>query len=202
MCVSPHVFNPSPFGRGQKWSTGTRADKLVGGWYTSGIFTASSGLPLCVFAGSNYGALTAGTCAIPIQNPNFANSVHRSPGSGGIGTTGDPAQRGSGLNLFANPAAVFNNFRYPLMTQDGRFGFGALRGLPRWNLDLSVGKKTAITESVRIVFSFDFLNFLNHRELNDPNGGYPDLTDPAAFGVLTSQFGSPRTIQFGFRFEF
>lgn len=199
-----HVLNfywyyDLPFGRGQRWSVGGRADKLLGGWYTAGIFTASSGLPLCVFAGSNYGALTAGTCGIPIKPMDVKASVNKSAGSGGVGTTGDPARRGSGLNLFRDPKAVFDNFRYPLMTRDTRFGFGALYGLPRWNLDLSLGKKTALTESTRIVFSFDFLNIFNHRELNDPG---LDLTNPATFGVLGSQFGNPRTIQFGFRFEF
>ncbi|MBI3951772.1 MAG: hypothetical protein HY314_15090 [Acidobacteria bacterium] len=198
-------FYDLPFGPGQKWSTGNWADKVFGGWYNAGIVTASSGSPVCVYTFANYGALTGtnSSCAIPIRGTNFGNSVHKSAGSGGIGTNGDPAEGGSGLNLYANPEAVFNNFRFPLMTRDTRFGFGVLRGLPRWNLDLSLGKRTAITESVKLALGFDFINVLNHRELNDPTNDFNlDLTNPTAFGVFTSQFGSPRTIQFGFRVEF
>ncbi len=194
-----------PFGRGRRWSTTGAADKLMGGWYLSGIFTANSGLPLSVgqhaqvFGGDplNF-AVTAG--AIPIRKPNFGNSVHRGvTGSGGVGVTGDPARRGSGLNLFANPEEVFRSFRHVLISQDGRHGRGVLRGLPRWNVDLSIGKKTLVTESLRIVFSFDLINAFNHVEFNDPT---LSLLNPATFGVLTSQFGGPRAIQFGFRIEF
>jgi len=74
-----------------------------------------------------------------------------------------------------------------------------LRGLPRWNVDLSIGKKTAVTESLRMVFSLDLINALNHVEFNDPS---LSLTNPAAFGVLTSQFAGPRALQFGLRVEF
>ncbi|GBC81660.1 hypothetical protein HRbin10_00772 [bacterium HR10] len=194
-----------PFGHGRRWSAAGAADKLIGGWYLSGILTASSGLPLTVgqhaqvFGGDplNF-AITAG--AIPIRKPNFGNSVHRGvKGSGGVGVTGDPARGGSGLNLFANPEEVFRSFRHVLISQDGRHGRGVLRGLPRWNVDLSIGKKTAVTESARIVFSFDLINAFNHVEFNDPG---LSLLNPAAFGVLTSQFAGPRAIQFGFRFEF
>lgn len=194
-----------PFGRGRRWSTTGAADKLIGGWYFSGILTANSGLPLTVgqhaqvFGGDplNF-AVTAG--AIPIRKLNFGNSVHRGvTGSGGVGVTGDPARRGSGLNLFANPEEVFRSFRHVLISQDGRHGRGVLRGLPRWNVDLSIGKKTLVTESLRMVFSFDLINAFNHVEFNDPS---LSLLNPAAFGVLTSQFGGPRAIQFGFRIEF
>ncbi|RMG46504.1 MAG: hypothetical protein D6723_16940, partial [Acidobacteria bacterium] len=117
----------------------------------------------------------------------------------GVGTTGDPAQGGSGLNLFANPEAVFNNFRRALISQDRRDGRGVLRGQARWNMDLSLGKRTMITETVAVRFSFDFANVFNHVEFDDP-----DLTlqNPSTFGVLGSQFNQPRFIQFGLRFEF
>jgi hypothetical protein len=204
-----HVLNAYwyydlPFGRGRRFSSGTALDKLIGGWYTSGIYTASSGLPLTVEqhpqvwgASPNNLSITAG--AIPIRKPNFGNRVHRTPGSGGVGTAGDPARGGSGLNLFANPEGVFKSFRHVLISQDGRHGRGVLRGQARWNVDLSVGKKTAVTESVRIVFSLDLINAFNHVEFNDPG---LSLLNPAAFGVITSQFAGPRAIQFGFRVEF
>ncbi|MGH9817830.1 MAG: hypothetical protein ACRD6I_17295, partial [Candidatus Acidiferrales bacterium] len=91
----------------------------------------------------------------------------------------------------------------PLLTQDTRSGFGVLRGLPHWNVDFSLGKKTTVTERVGFVFTFDFLNVFNHVEFNNPS---TDLGDPSSFGVLNSQFGGsqngPRRIQFGLRVEF
>ncbi len=204
-----HVLNAYwyydlPFGRG-RFSAGTALDKLIGGWYMSGIFTANSGLPLTVGqhpqvwgASPNNLSITAG--AIPIRKPDFGNSVNRGvTGSGGVGTTGDPARRGSGLNLFANPEAVFKSFRHILISQDTRHGRGVLRGLPRWNVDLSIGKKTTVTESLRMVFALDLINAFNHVEFNDPS---LSLLNPAAFGVLSSQFAGPRALQFGLRIEF
>jgi hypothetical protein len=204
-----HVFNANwvydlPFGPGRRWGAGNRAGYLIGGWYLSGIGAASSGLPLTVVQSNQaWGGdplnLSAPSGAIPLVKPNFGASVHSGvAGSTGVGTAGNPATRGTGLNLFADPAAVFNNFRKIRLSEDGRSGRGVLRGLSRWNLDLSIGKRTAITEKVKTVFSFDFLNVFNRVEYADPA---LDLRNPAAFGVLTAQFNTPRAIQFGFRLE-
>jgi len=204
-----HVFNGSwyydlPFGQGGL-SSGNALDKVIGGWYLSGIFTANSGLPLTVdqhpqvFGGDplNF-AITAG--AIPVGKIDFKNSVKSGViGSGGVGVNGDPARRGAGLNYFANPEQAFKSFRHVLISQDARHGRGVLRGFPRWNVDLSIGKKTAITESARTVFSFDLINAFNRVEFADPG---MSLLNPAAFGVITGQFAGPRAIQVGLRFEF
>ena len=206
-----HVFNLGyfyqlPVGRGKKYAVGNPVlDRIVGGWYTSGIYTASSGLPLLVgtspeaFGGAQayFGGLPAG--ALPSRSGNdYSTTVNREiVGAGGIGTAG--GGRGSKLNIFANPESVYNSFRYLQLGQDGRHGRGVVRGLPRWNFDLSIGKKTAITERVGTTFTFDMINAFNHVEFNDPNTSY---LNRANFGVLTSQFAGPRQIQFGLRVEF
>jgi len=51
---------------------------------------------------------------------------------------------------------------------------------------------------MRVVFTFDLLNALNRLELADPT---LSMLDPSSFGVLTTQFNTPRFIQFGFRVE-
>ena len=198
-----------PIGRGRALSIDSAAaDKIVGGWYVSGIYTATSGAPQCVGGAGNFGGFLGETCAQPLSNfSTGGKGVHSGvTGSGNVGTIGDPATGGSGLNLFSDPEAVFNGLRRPLLSQDTRAGNEAIRGLSRWNVDLQVGKKTAITENVRIVFSFDLLNVFNHVELEDPCffgcGGNLTLSNPRNFGVLTTQFAEPRTIQFGFRIEF
>ncbi len=195
-----HVFNSNffwelPFGKGKRF---------VGGWYLSGIYTAHSAAPLTfqqstsVFGGGpQVGTIPSG--AIPIQAVGDGGVYGGVAGSGGIGTTGNPATGGSGLNLFADPAAVFRSFRPVQLSADGRSGRNTLRGLNHWNLDLSLGKKTSITERISAVLTADFINVLNRVEFVDPA---LSLQSAASFGVLTTQYGTPRAVQISLRVEF
>jgi hypothetical protein len=213
-----HVFNAGflydlPFGKGHRLGASNWLNKAVGGWYVSGIVTAFSGLPLIAVESAQ--AWGGGTIfgfnvgAIPTVDPgSFGNGVnHGVAGSGGIGTAGDPSKNGTGLNLFANPQAVFNSFRNVQISKDGRTGrSNPIRGLPFKNLDLAIGKRTSIAERVTIAYSFDFFNILNHVNFADPT---LDLTTPASFGVITKQLvpanreiSGARWIQFGLRVEF
>ncbi len=144
------------------------------------------------------GSISAG--ARPIRKMNFVNGVNASvAGSNGVGTSGDPTRGGAGLNLFSNPEAAFNDFRPILLSVDGRNGRDLVRGLSHWNVDLSVGKKTRVTERLQVVFTFDMINAFNHVEFVDP---VLSLQSRANFGVLSTQYGTPRAIQLGLRFEF
>ncbi|MEK6322566.1 MAG: carboxypeptidase regulatory-like domain-containing protein [Acidobacteriota bacterium] len=202
-----HILNSNfvyelPFGRGRRYDAGNRLDKIIGGWYVSGIYTASSGVPQTVFQG--FGGVFGGgnftqTGAIPRTRPNFGNSVHRRvAGSPTVGTTGNPAEGGSGLNVFSNPEQAFNSFRHANIATDGRSGRGVLRGFSRWNLDMSLGKETKIGERVKFAISADFFNIFNRVQFVNP---LLDFTDKATFGVVDNAFGS-RQIQFGARIEF
>jgi len=195
-----------PFGSGARFSTGNQPlNKVIGGWYCSGIFKAASGLPLTVAesyeawgGGDTLGLIPSG--AIPINKPHFGNSVHSGvPGSGGVGTGGDPATGGSGLNIFANPEASLADFRPIQVSKDARSARGVLRGLPYWNFDLSLAKRTPVTDRLALLFSADLLNAFNHVVFNDPT---LSMQDPASFGVISSQANNPRAIQFGLRLEF
>jgi putative hemolysin len=215
-----HLFNATyvyelPFGSGRRFDMGNGAlNKILGGWYTSGIFTASSGVPLTVNQGPGVwgGSLFLGfnTGAIPLVDPNsFGNTVNTDvKGSGGIGVNGDPAgaSRGSGLNLYSNPEQVFNSFRRVELSRDGRAGrANPLRGMPRWNLDISLGKRTQVTEKLGVTFLADFFNIFNKVDFANPN---LDLNDRGSFGVITAQFVPPsrtagsRWIQLGLRIDF
>jgi hypothetical protein len=205
-----HVFNCNgtydlPFGRGHRLSFNNSAlNRLVGGWFMGGIFTARSGRPLSVVQSNQaFGGgivLSPSASAIPIADLPVDKGVHSGvTGSNGVGTNSDPARGGTGLNLFANPETVFRNFRPALISEDGRTGRGALRGLPQWNLNWTIGKETQIAESVRFTLSFDFFNVFNHVIFTDPN---LNLQGPANFGVINRQFNSPRSIQVGARIEF
>src|SRR5262249_43176383 len=109
-------------------------------------------------------------------------------GSNGIGTSGD-------VNMFADPAAVWNNLRNPILGLDGNtVGGGPIRGLPFWNMDFQIKKNIHITERFSAEFQTIFSNFLNHDQLGDPT---LDLSSPKTFGVLNTQFNAPRSIELG-----
>ncbi len=195
-----HVFNSNgyyelPWKKGNRW---------ICGWYIGGIFTASSGVPLTSQQSAEgwggAGVINAIASGLIPTGPLPATTVHSEVrGTNGIGISSDPARSGSGLNLFANPESVFNSFRPLLVGSDGRNGRHRLRGLSRWNVDLSLGKKTRLTESLGAVFTADFINATNRAEFADPALNYQSR---GTFGVLTTQYGTPRQIQLGLRLEF
>ncbi|MGH9935334.1 MAG: hypothetical protein ACREAM_03755, partial [Blastocatellia bacterium] len=153
-----HQFNTTflyelPFGKGKRFGVSNGAlDKALGGWYVSGIYSARSGDPLTVLQGTGvWGGslnLNFATGAIPIVDPSsFGYSVNSGVTGGtvriggsnvDVGTNSNPANRGTGLNLFGKPEEVFSQFRRVNVSTDGRAGrANPLRGMSRWNMDMS-----------------------------------------------------------------
>ena len=202
------VYQP-PFYKNQQGVIG----HLLGGWNFSPIFAAGSGLPLtcqtksggvpgsqafgggdgtnfsdneqCLFTGSK-----------PGNSANYSVPGGSDPNKIKVGTAG------VGINMFSNPIAVFDQFYNPILginTRDG--GAGPIRGLPYWNMDLSVRKNLKITERVSTEFQFLFLNVLNHMQFADPTLATSG-TSPSSWGVLNSQGNTPRQMEFGLRVSF
>lgn len=186
---------------------------VVGGWSLSGIVTSQSGSPIYVTQGTQvWGAgqrSTFSTPAVPLASISSMNSGFYSnvAGSGGIGTSGNPASGGTGLNMFANPLAAFNSFGYVQIGSNGD-GYGnPLRGQPFWNVDTSFAKEIPIHEKVTLKLSFDFYNLFNHPNFSDPS---LPLTGSSVtnFGVISSTVvpnnrqSSARWIMGGLRLEF
>jgi hypothetical protein len=143
---------------------------------------------------------------IPTSALPDGGAHHGVAGSNGTGTSGDPSKGGTGLNLFSDPAAVYNSVRYVQLSSDTNSGRGnPLRGLGLWNLDASLGKATAITERVNLRLSLDFFNIFNHPNFLTPALNY---TGKTSFGVIGSTVVPPnrpnsaRWIEFGMRLEF
>ena len=202
-----HVFNgifsyDLPAGKGHKFSFGNSvADKVISGWYVSGVFRANSGLPLPVIGGDFGGG-------------PFANSVNMIPtistssigGGAHFGVTGTNFGSNGSVNLFTNPDAAAADFRYPNMSTDGRDGSGhPLRGLGLWNLDSRLGKTTSFHERYKVEISADFFNLFNHVNFFDPS---LNINNPASFGVINTELvpadrtqGS-RWIELGLRVSF
>jgi Carboxypeptidase regulatory-like domain len=203
------VYQP-PFYKGQQGALG----HVLGGWTFAPIFTAGSGLPMTLGTINGGGqAFGEGDSVNFFGNGNSENAIPIGPipsvsahrnvkGSNGIGTSG------FGLNLWADPAAVFNSIRQPILGLDNRDGgWGLLRGLPYWNMDFSVKKNFKITERVNLEFSTVIANVLNHAQMLDPGGDYLDTSSPASFGTLPGQTSGgvgvvPRTMEFGLRLNF
>lgn len=204
-----------PFGAGRHFSSSSGAlNRVIGGWYTAGIFEASSGSPIYATQGANYGTdFSSNTGSVAdIRTAAISTGVNHSvDGSGGVGTDGNPANGGSGVNIFANPQQAFDSFRVPLLSIDGRTGeANPIYGFGFWNLDMRVGKVTNIAESVKLELSLDAFNVFNNVNFANPldAAGALDLTNPAAFGVvtasqiLTNHNSAARYLQLGLRVEF
>ncbi len=201
MYYSPKVFQH------QKGVVG----HVLGGWTFSPLFTAQSG-PAFVPGYSEGGctncqafgevsttssATTAFSTNAPAAAPYTGgnHAIYNVAGSGGVGTT-NPA----GVNMFADPAAVLAEFRKCILGFDGNCGGLAMRGLPRWNVDLGV-HKTIMTfrEGMGADFSVQFTNVLNHVVMGNPT---MTVTTPSTFGRITGTASTPRNMEFGLRLHF
>jgi hypothetical protein len=210
------LYQP-PIFRSQKGIVG----HLLGGWAIAPLFTARSGLPLRVTTSTNaesFGEIYSG------QSANYDNAIGFTPFTGGssaqynvqvsstcatpggnasVGTTGGAAN--TGINIFSNPCAVYNEFRRPILGQDtGSGGAGGLRGFAFWNLDATISKDFRVTEGIGATLSFQFINVLNHFVPADPA---MSIDNAATFGAVTNQYTTPngaqnRSLEFGLRLRF
>jgi hypothetical protein len=119
---------------------------------------------------------------------------------------------------FLNPAA----FATPAPGTYGNMARNALSGPSFWQADLILNKRFRVTETMNFEFRTEFFNVFNHTNFTNPSStlnnalsssfqpGQPftqSLAGPT-FGVLRSTvnqtvgLGTPRQIQFGFRFNF
>jgi hypothetical protein len=202
-----HVFNgifnyDVPAGRGHKFRFDNGIlDKVISGWYVTGVFRANSGLPLGVIGGDFGGGPFANSVnMIPTVDPNsLGGGAHH-------GVTGTTFGTAGSTNLFSNPDQAAADFRAPNLSTDGRDGSGhPLRGLGLWNLDSRLGKTTSFHERFKVEVSADFFNIFNHVNFFDPA---TNINNPANFGVISSELipanrtqGS-RWIELGLRVSF
>ncbi len=200
------VVYDMPFYKNQKGFVG----RVLGGWSVSPLITAQSGLPLRVTFSANCQSFGEMNCSSGSswENAPFAkeytggNTAHKDLVlNGTVGLNTNPTvSRGTGINMFTNPDEVYSQFRRLVLGLDHRGGgAGPIRGLPRWNLDLSVAKDIKFTERMGMTFSAQFANVLNHFQPSDPT---LNIDSPATFGVINGFAIDPRQIEFGLRFRF
>jgi hypothetical protein len=182
------MYEP-PFYKGQHGVLG----HIAGGWTISPVFALGSGAPLYCFTNTNGQSFGSADGANFFSNEQCiftkpytgGNSIHNNGGS---------------LNMFADPAAVFDSVRNPILGLDtGTGGVGLIRGLPYWNMDMRVTKNVKIYERVSTEFQFIVTNIFNHPVFYNPT---LDITDSGGWGVIDTQGNNPRQMQFGIRINF
>ena len=191
---------------------------LVNGWSVSPFLSVRSGLPTRINysgaggcgadcqsfgeTGNSSSGASGFESAIPIVPYNIQPTANRGvTGSNGIGTNNS-----EGLNMFADPAAVFAGFRRCILGLDTSCGgAGNLRGLPRWNVDATLAKDIKFTERMGLQFTMQFTNVFNHFQPGDPRDGSANnlrLNQPTNFGKITTAVFDPRQVEFGLRIHF
>jgi hypothetical protein len=183
--------------------------QLLNGWTVAPFLIMQSGTPIGVAytegnctACQAFGAVGApgvASVASDAENASFVgtftggHTLHRGvPGSNGIGITNS-----GGLNMFADPAAIYAQFRPCVLGLDNNCGgWGNIRGFNRWNLDATLAKDFRWKERLRVTVSVQFTNVLNHFQPSDPSR---NLNSPQTFGVVSDQVYAPRNTEFGLR---
>jgi hypothetical protein len=179
---TPQIFQLSyiyelPLGAGKRWASTGAAAKVLGGWQTSGIFSAVAGQPFQLTA--NGGLLNA---VDQTQTPDQVGPARR---LGGVGT-GNP---------FYDPSAFAD---VTTAATYGTVGRNSLRGPGSVNFDFSLFRTFKIAERVEFQFRADAANLFNSPHFLNPSG---DFTS-GDFLTITSAKNDERQFRFGLRLAF
>lgn len=176
--LTGHAVYELPFGRGRKWgnSMNRAAETVLGNWQVSGILSEHGGYPLTISAGDASHTNSRGSRADCIAPPSVFGTRNASTG---------------GYQWF-DPAS----YAAPQPGRFGNCGVGTVRGPGLHSLDLSLQKQFVITESKRIEFRAEAINFTNTPILNSPGTGLG-----GGLGQITSSQGE-RNVQFALKFHF
>lgn len=173
-CGAPLSALSPPYGFSSHWNALTNG--VLGGWELSGIITHHTGFPETIFGPDNSGTKNRGARANCIGTVTYPHGV-------GAGTT----WFSTGSNVFTRAAA--GTF--------GTCGNGTVRGPGLSDWDVAVMKNFSITESKRLQFRSEFLNFTNAPMFNAPNRS----VTRSQFGQIRSSQGE-RNIQFALKVYF
>jgi hypothetical protein len=167
-----------PFLRNRK----SIAAVVAGGWQLSGFAIFQTGYPFTVSNGAN-----------PAGDYNLDGTAGDRPNAPLIPL---PVS-GYSRDQFLNGVFPASAFPIPAPGTDGTLGRNTFRGPGFAEVDLSIGKRFAITERVHFSIRLDAYNAFNHVNLNAPTS---DLSS-ATFGKSTSAL-LPRQYQGGVRIDF
>ena len=163
------------------------ANAIVGGWQVSNIITLRSGLPV------NVGLAGSGTDPATGQHYSFfdRNGGGLRPNRVGNPNTGiDPKHdRFNFLNV--------NAFQVQPVNTPGNASRNVALGPHFYNVDLSLVKRFAVSESVAVDLRVDAFNLLNQVNFTNPNSTFGS----SSFGSITGAY-DPRVLQMAIRLRF
>jgi len=201
-----------PFGPGKKFaSTGGLAGRVVGGWTVAGVQQYQAGAPQVIVTGENPFNPYVGPNGF-LMRPNVVPGVAKKSAAilNGTWDPNAPGAQGAVLNINAwadpakDPSTKWTLGNAPRTD-------GAIRRFSYLNEDISLLKRTAITERVNLEFRADFLNLFNRTLFGFDQGGdqYGSILQGnnvgagiGGFGHVTSQSNFPREIQFGLKINY
>ena len=170
-----------PFGRGRAYANGLSrgGDAVVGGWALSGLFNFEGGQYFTPYNLSSPGILNS-----PIYDrPNLI---------------GDPHVSHPDRNKWYNPAA----YGKPAQFTFGNAGRNSLLGPGYGEVDLSLTKAFAITETTHIDLKWDVFNALNRVNLATPTCSGAAFVDYVNAGQICSIVDFRRRMQLGVHLTF
>ena len=201
-----------PFGPGKKFANvGGAAGKAIGGWSVAGVQQYQSGAPQVIVTGENPFFPYVGPNSF-LMRPNVVPGVPKKS-TAILNGSWDPNASGAAgsvlnINAWADPAT---NPATKWTLGDAPRTDGAIRRFPYYNEDISLLKRTNITERVNVEFRAEFLNIFNRTLFGFDQGGdqYGSILQGnnlgagvGGFGHITSQSNFPREIQFGLKINY
>ena len=206
-----------PFGKGKRFLNGGGAlDRVVGGWQFSGIHRYQSGVPLTFFTSNSanteflqltgyLGNLRLNATGQPVEGsgtffdarlgqqvinpaafvapPLFGSGFNNNPSGAAIGSANYAAYYANPRRFFGTTAPTLSNVLSDSFSSE----------------DISLLKKTRITESVTLELGAEAFNIFNRHRFFFPT---TDLIDPGNFGFESVNFDPPRRVQLRVRLLF
>jgi hypothetical protein len=206
-----------PFGKGKRFfNEGGVVDKVFGGWQIQGIHRYQSGVPLSFFTSdplfTDFLQLTGYLGNLRLNPTGQAIAANGAFNNARLGRQVinpaafvAPPQFGSGANPNPSGAPIGSAAYAAYYSNPNRF-FGTLPPAlsnvlsdPFTSEDISLIKKTRITETVTLELGAEAFNVFNRHRFFFPT---TDLRDGANFGFESVNFDPPRRIQIRARLLF
>jgi hypothetical protein len=158
------------------------ASWALGGWNVAGILRYESGRPLTITMNNDLGGLLFNTQ----KRPNKT-------GGGAVNDTGDFDPF---TDLYLNRSAWTDPG--PLQFGNAPERDGDVRGWGNYSEDINIFKVFPVTNGQRIRFEMQLGNLFNRIVYCTPNQNWSS----GSFGQVFTQCNTPRSVQFGFRYDF
>ncbi len=176
--------------------------KLVGGWQTNGIVSASTGVPFSIqnSGGLNRDRTGGGNASRPDLVPGKSNNPTSGVSDGCAGVT--PGQEIGGVDRYYDPCA----FKLQDAGYYGSLGRNTVIGPGVATFDFGLTKNTSFGESRSLQFRWEVFNLLNRANFDLPNTtAFSSATGAASSsaGLISAPTSTKaREMQFGLKLTF